>query len=271
MSELTRRSCQSCRRDSATGFTIVEFAIALAVFVLAIGAVLIPLGRQVEIRKSDETRRLLAEAQDALLAYASAHGYFPCPASATSNGLEPQPGTDHTTGDCPVWQGFLPAALLGFTPIDSRGYATDAWLLPGNRIRYAISNHAIGGITNPFTRTEGLRMVPIAAVPATPLFYICQSGVDVTAANCGTSGTLTSSAAIVLWSVGPSGANGGTSVHEAQNGSADRVFVSRPYSDVVGNEFDDILMWISGVTIISRLTSAGHVTRRVYTATSEFP
>jgi hypothetical protein len=210
-----------------------------------------------------------------LLGFAAANGYFPCPADATSNGQEAL-GTNHGAGSCPLYNGYLPAALLGFKPSDAQGYGVDAWDSQVNRLRYAVSDQTIGGISNVFTRANGMRNVPMASLAATPLLYICQSGNGAAASDCGTAVTLVSNAAVVLWSVGPNGATGGTSAHEAQNpnpngGSADRVFVSRTLSNVPGNEFDDIVTWIPVTSLVSRMILAGQFTPASQSAVSPPP
>ena len=256
-----RDSALRLKRKAAAGFTILEHAVSLSVIALMLGSILVPLQTQIENRKIDETRRMLDVAQEMLLGFVAANGYFPCPADAASNGQEAR-GTNHALGTCPVWHGFLPAALLGFRPSDEHGFGLDAWEVSSNRLRYAVSNQMVNGTTNTFTRTNGLRGVPLASLGATPLLYICQSGNGTTVNDCGTAVTLASNAAAVIWSVGANGKSGGISVHEAQNpnpngGSADRVFVSRGPSTVVGNEFDDLVTWIPAPTLISRLLAAG--------------
>ena len=246
------------------GFTILEQAISLSVIALVLGSIMVPLQTQVENRKMDETRRTLELAQELLLGYAAANGYFPCPADAASNGQEPL-GTNHATGSCPTYHGYLPAALLGFRPADAQGYAIDAWESSVNRIRYAVSDRTVGGVASVFTRTNGMRSVPLASLGASAHFFICQSGEGTTAADCGSAVTLASNAVVVLWSVGANSATGGTSVHEAQNpnprgGSADRVFVSRALSKVPGHEFDDQVTWIPATALLSRLVLAGQFT-----------
>lgn len=248
-------------RKSSAGFTILEHAVSLSVIALMLGSIMVPLQTQIENRKVDETRRMLELAQEMLLGFVVANGYFPCPADASSNGQEPR-GTNHATGACPVWHGFLPAALLGFRPTDDQGYALDAWEYASNRIRYAVSSQTIGGVPQAFTRANALRSVPMASLGGTPLFHICQSGNGANANDCGTAVTLASNAAVVIWSVGANGRTGGTSVHEAQNpnpngGSSDRIFVSRLPSTVSGNEFDDIVTWLPVPTLLSRLVIAG--------------
>src|SRR3954468_5812680 len=119
------------------GFSLVELAIVIALITLLLGSVLVPLQSQVESRKLSDTEKILDNVREALLGYAAANGYFPCPAdyAGGSNGREAT-GYNHATGSCPapvtggtagVYIGYLPAVTLGFTPIDTSGYAVDAW------------------------------------------------------------------------------------------------------------------------------------------------
>jgi type II secretory pathway pseudopilin PulG len=255
------------------GFTILELVVSLFVVALLLGSVMSPLQTQVEERRVSETKRQLDQAHEALLGYAAAHGYFPCPADAASNGQEAF-GTNHNTGSCPVWHGFLPAALLGLRPTDAQGYAIDAWGLSTNRIRYAVSNQTVAGVIRPFTRANGFRSIPMLALAATPLLHVCESGVGVNpGTDCGTAVTLASNTVVVVWSTGPNAATGGASAHEAENpnsngGSVDRIFVSRVRSTVPGSEFDDMLTWIATPELLSRLVLAGQVTPAAHSATS---
>src|SRR5690349_4292752 len=258
---------------TVAGFTILEMVVSLFVLALLLASVLTPLRTQVHEHKMDETRRLLEQAREALLGYAAAHGYFPCPADGGSNGQEAA-GTNHIVGTCPVYHGYLPAALLGYTSTDGQGYALDAWGLGANRIRYAVSDQTVGGIANAVTRINGLRSIPITALAITSFFHVCQSGSGVNPGNdCGTAITLASNAAVVVWSSGANAASGGTSVHEAENpnqngGSADRIFVSRLHSDVPGHEFDDLVAWIPATALLSRLIMAGQFTPAAQTVAS---
>lgn len=256
------RSFQEKR--SSRGFTLIEIALVLFIIGLVIGAITIPLATRLESARIEDTTRSLDLAQEKLLSYAAKHGYFPCPASATSNGQEPPATTNHTTGACDPWQGFLPAAALGWTPVDAQGYALDAW---GNRIRYAVSNATIDTVTNPFTRVNGLANAGIGPVGAASLFRICGSGSGVTATDCGTAPTLASNAAVVVWSSGPNAATGGTNVHESQNPNPNsvvlpnNVFVSRGRSSGgTDPDFDDIVRWIPGPIVAGKLQVAGMMT-----------
>ena len=68
------------RGKPGRGFTLIEIAVTLFIVTLLIGSILVPLQTQVEIRKIEETQRLLEQAREALLGYAASRGYLPCPA-----------------------------------------------------------------------------------------------------------------------------------------------------------------------------------------------
>jgi prepilin-type N-terminal cleavage/methylation domain-containing protein len=264
--------CRARVRQIPRGFTLIEIAVAIFIITLLLGSILVPLTTQVESRNYDTTQRILDQARDSLLGYAAAYGYFPCPAFATSS----EAVTSHATGACAaavtgtnIYYGFLPAATLGFTPVDTSGYAIDAWgLSPFNRIRYAVSSVTVNGITLPFTRTNGMKNAGMSSIAgAATLLYVCNSGTGVVAGtNCGTAVALTSNAIVVIWSVGPNAPTGGSSVHEAQNpnpnsGSTDRLFVSRTKAaaGAAGGEFDDIVTWIGSPTLFNRLIVSGQL------------
>jgi prepilin-type N-terminal cleavage/methylation domain-containing protein len=268
--------------NGARGFSLIEMAVAIFIITLLLASILGPLQTQVESRNYEQTQRILDQAREALIGYAAANGYFPCPASSTSSGLEAV-GSDHSAlaaNTCPlaVWGGgatsyigFLPAATLGFTPTDANGYAVDAWgLSPQNRIRYAVSSVSVNGATQRFTRVNGMRNATMNSIASTNLLYVCNSGTGVTAGtNCGTALTLTSNAIVVIWSSGANAATtGGASTDEQQNPnydptsagfSADRIFVSRTRSGGTSGEFDDIVTWIAPSILFNRLIAAGQL------------
>ena len=258
---------------AAAGFTLVEIAIGIALITLLLGSLLVPLQTQVESRKISDTEKILENAREALIGYAAANGRFPCPASSSSNGLESfstSPVGTTANGICSnFFDGFLPAATLGFTPIDSSGYALDSWGFSTNRIRYAVSNQTVNTIANPFTATgtttAGMKAATITSIAAANLLYVCASGTGVVAGtSCGTAVKLTDNTPVVIWSVGANGATGGTSTDEVQNpnpngGSADKIFVWHTPSTVSGAEFDDIMTWIAVGNLASRLFAAGQL------------
>lgn len=250
------------------GFTLIEAAVALFLLALLFGSVFIPLETRVGTRKIEKTGQVLREAREALLGYAAAHGYFPCPADAGSGGREP-PGSNHATGACPTYHGFLPAAELGFNASNGHGYAADAWGTDANRIRYAVSNQtvALAGNSNTFTRVNGMRAAGIAALgdSSLSLFHVCSSGTGVVQGkSCGSALTIVSTTPVVIWSSGRNAAIGGRSPDEAQNpnvngGSADRIFVMTVRSDARGTEFDDIVLWVPMPVLVARMVESGQL------------
>jgi prepilin-type N-terminal cleavage/methylation domain-containing protein len=249
------------------GFTLIEMAIVLLVITLLLGGLLVPLSAQIEQRKTSETQKLLQEAKEALIGFAISNGRLPCPASATSNGQESfASGGNATNGFCSnYFDGFLPAVALGFTPIDSGGYAVDGWGLVQNRIRYAVANN----LSSAFTQTDGMKTQTMTKIAATtPLLYVCTSAPAAALPNtCPPATQLTDQAIFVVYSVGKNAATGGTGADEAINPNPNspstatphRVFVSHEPSAAAGNEFDDIVDWLSPNILFNRMVAAGRL------------
>jgi len=252
------------------------------VIALVLGGILVPLQTQIESRNYDQTQRILEQAREALLGYAAAYGYLPCPADYgfVSGGAE-STTSNHTTGVCDnagansvlggattgVYIGYFPAVTLGFTPTDSNGYALDAWGLTQNRIRYAVSFTTISGsgTTNAFTRINGMRSAGMSNIMNTTLLSVCNTGTGTTNTGCASAATtLTSNAVAVIWSLGANAATtGGAAPHESHNAeflpASNRTFVKRDLSKVAGAEYDDVVTWISPPMLFNRLLAAGQL------------
>lgn len=254
-----------------SGFTLIEMAITLLIVTLLLGGLLIPLATQVEQKNITETQSELENIKEALIGYAIANGRLPCPASSTSNGLESfAPGGNTTNGICSnFFDGFIPAVTLGITPVDDSGYAIDAWGLSQNRIRYAVTNlSADGGLHYTLTQTDGMKTVSdgsdtgMSYIGKKKLLYVCASATGTSATNCGTARTLTNTALAVIYSLGKNAPTGGTGADEAANpnpnsANIDPVFVSHTMSATAGNDFDDIVTWLSPNILFNRMVAAG--------------
>ena len=247
------------------GFTLVELLVVLVVLAVLVAGLSMPLATQVQLRRQEETRRLLDTAQEALLGFAAAHGRLPCPASESSRGSESfAPGGDATNGDCSHFHdGYLPAASLGLSGLDPEGFLRDAWMTPRNRIRYAVhgGGSAVNGVVNPLTRTHGMQSATLAGMGAASHYlFICLDGTLVASSSCGTAANqLTRRAAFVLVSPGANAASAPASPHEGRNLDGDGVFVWREPSDVPGHQYDDQLQWVAVHLVVHRLVSAGRL------------
>lgn len=258
------------------GFSLVEVAISLAVVAVLMTGILVPVVTQIGQRKVAVTEKTLDDVRNALLGFAAAHGRLPCP--ALNDGVTYKSGDEAfaktsgtpVNGSCESFSGFVPGRTLGITPVDQAGYVLDGWGAgEHNRVRYAISVDTVKGVTNPFTKADGMRTVTIAEVAkVNSLLHVCDSGTGVDpGVSCGTAKTLTSTAVAVIWSVGPNAVSGGITTDEAQNPnpnpkappSADRIFVSRIQSDAAGNPFDDVVTWLSFNTLVNRMVAAGQL------------
>ena len=267
----------SCKR-SHSGFTLVELAIAIFIIALLLGSILVPLTTQVEQRQITETQKTMEEIRDALLGFAATNGYLPCPdlqvrGLAPNDGLIPAPNDgiqdpndgieDVTTagviGVCTTITGLAPNQLAaGNLPWGTLGLGNqDVW---GNRFRYTV------------LAAYAQRPVPPALLPQT--FSLQTLGglrVCTTTATCLPATTmLTSTAVAVIISHGKNGYSAinaltnaanvaATSADELENANNDRDAISRTQSNVAGNEFDDIVIWLPKFTLNNRMVSAGRL------------
>ena len=241
------------------GFSLLEIAVALAILAIAFAALAVPLASQVQARRVDEARRQLAEARDAVLGFAAAHGRLPCPATLASRGYEAFAlDGDTANGRCADFHGaFLPAAALGMGALDDAGFVRDPWGTPASRIRYAVHSGAINGVPQALTRSGGMAQATLGGLGAAPHYlYVCASGATVDNAGCGPAANqLTRRAAFVLLSPGPNAATT-AGEDESRNVDGDAVFVARDPSE---GGFDDLLEWGSIHLVIHRLVTAGRL------------
>lgn len=255
-------------RYSPRGFSLVEMAVVLAIVGLLLAGLLLPLGAQIDQQRMNETQRRLELARDALAGFATANRRLPCPASATSSGVEViatafSPGG----GTCSLpWTGFIPAVTLGLYPVDSNNIYVDAW---GNPIHYAVTDFntafTVSGTagTRPFTSTDGIRAVynTTSLTTLVPDLRVCATAASITgsgsSADCAAPNVLINNAVAVVFSIGKNGLTGGSGADEAANLNSDRAFVSHTPTTASGNEFDDVVLWLSSYLLYSRMITGG--------------
>lgn len=254
----------------------------LLILTVLLAGIAVPISAQVEARRLEDTKRVLEESRVAVLGFVGANGRFPCPASATSSGLESfctsasgacTPTTTlQTHGRCSnFYDGFLPAVTLGLAPVDASGRIRDGWASPQNAIRYAVRDldltvaNAGLDLDNVFTISDGIKTATMSKVLRTlsgtserNLISVCLDA-TVATSDCNTTANALANVPAVLFSVGPNAiTTGGTSVQEAENLDGNAVFISRDRS-VGTNEFDDVVTWISIYKTFDRLVEVGRL------------
>jgi type II secretory pathway pseudopilin PulG len=262
------------RTTGARGFTLVELALVFAIVALLMASLMYTLSAQVEQRNFEETRRRLEQARELVLGFAVVNGRLPCPATATSTGMEtPVGGGTCSTG----YAGWLPARTIGFQQTDKDGYAIDVW---GNRIRYAVSIAApVSSATPPvvcrpggaapvaphFTHKDNMRANGIDCRPNDLL--VCKSAnlpPAITATSCGGATNQIMSTGLVvaiIFSTGKNGAGAAGGIDEAANLNGDQIFVSHTPAPVgaTNGEFDDQFTWITVGELYGKLIAAGQL------------
>lgn len=266
------------------GFTLVEMAIVLVIFGLVLSALLLPLRAQREQAAQAQTINTLDNAKQAVLGYAQSKGHLPCPATNDGTGVFPD-GQALTNpindGVCKRRVGFLPATTLGIQPVNSQGFAVDAW---NNPIRYAVTQvDNPNGVDSPdlpmgygtknvpdFTTSSELQDIGISRTNPpvsnkTPalnpdLKVSCGS---VLTTECTPANYLISNAVAVIYSTG---ANGGlldseVGIDEVVNKNATTLFYSRVQTakGSVTGEFDDLVTWISPYVLYNTMIQAGQL------------
>ncbi len=277
-------------RGRSAGFSLFEVAVVLVVVGLLVGGVLVPLSTQVELNRVRKTTAQLAEIKEALIGFAVRNGRLPCPATDTSNGDEVVfvNATYEGCGDASVSlspdleYGFLPARKLGLSgSYNAQQLLLDAW---GNPIRYGISDTDTNGDYKwDFVVADGMRAVGLKSLQAD--LEVCSKSPDSSPGNVSTSSgacaadkVLALGVPAVVYSLGADGNDflvTAPSLDQLENAgeqappaaalmggypvASDKVFVSADGRKDPGNEFDDILTWISPNVLYDRMISAGRL------------
>ena len=223
------------------GFSLIEVAVVMLIIVLLLGSILVPLSTQVEQRQISDTQKTLEEIREALLGFAVANGYLPCPDTGT-DGIENVGGG----GTCSTISGSV---AVGRLPYNSIGLGNaDLW---GNRYTYVVNEaFARRGASAPFTLSTAsdIRICTMQA---------CTSTLSTTAVLAVISHGKNGAGATNFLSNAANPASG--SLDEQDNYDTDRDIVSRPQftGGAAASEFDDIIVWLSRYTLLNRMVAAG--------------
>lgn len=251
----------------ATGFTLIELAIVLAVVGLVIGGLLIPLGMQIEQHKIRETQKALEEIKEALVGYALSHvaadgkPYLPCP-DADGDGLEDA----RVTGVCPSFEGRVPRATLGTA-------RTDGW---GRQFRYRVEPSFSNNLTGFVLNTSPSPSLKVCSSSAACSTTVIANGLPAVIVSHGRNGygARDDQGSVVAVPAAVStdemeninGRNnpgaGNSNPDTADSAAASRLdFVSRiqTESGTVSDEFDDLVAWLSPGILFNRMVAAGRL------------
>ena len=265
------------------GFTLIELAVVLLIVGALFAGIIVPFTTQIELRRVNDTQKILEEIREALIGFAAANGRLPCPAAPGATGVEskvPAGANTDKLGNCTnFWDGFVPGTTLGIGPTDANGYVLDAW---NNRIRYAVANvdRGISGSLTPNTYKDftgegatagsNSEMRNVGMATLAPDLKVCSTATGMTATACAANRSLVDTAVAVIYSTGPNAARadpGGLRVDENANPNpnatapADKVFVSHERAgDAAPNgEFDDIVIWLLPNILYAKMIPAGRV------------
>ncbi len=239
-----------------SGFSLIEMAVVMMIMGLLLSGLFQAIGQSTENTRRTDTMSLLSQVEEALYGYAQAYGRLPCPGIDTSAGVESV--VNAATGQCTTAHGFVPQVTLGLqSQPSSNGLLVDAWGWP---VRYSVASFQNGG-NFVFTSVTGLRSQFASGTPLAPdvLTLPCISDAPACA------GVVHANTVPAL--VFSMGANAGTftSADETENAGGllgtfpvpnDNEFVSRTY---LGDNYDDILVWLSPNILFSRLVAAGRL------------
>jgi prepilin-type N-terminal cleavage/methylation domain-containing protein len=235
------RCSYACAGRVRNGFSLVELAIAIAIIGLLLSGFLAPLHVRVEERQIAETRKELESIREAMLGFAAAQGYLPCPDTG-ADGLENVTGSQCTTISAGMACGRLPHVILGLAP-------SDVW---GNRYTYCVNElFARRGLGLTFTLGTAGNNVSICTIQ-----------------SCATTISTTAIAAVVSHGRNGYGAtNLGTGTQnpaaphqdEQENYDTDGIIVARTRTaaGAAAGEFDDIVMWLPRSVLLNRMITAG--------------
>jgi len=265
-------------RNASRGFSLVELAVVLAIVAVLLGALLVPLATQHQMRKNKEAERNLREINEALIGFAVTNGRLPWPdTNFTPDGIENVPATPLAL-PCVVCEGLLPWQTLGVGAIDPWGRVYLYRM--SSEFGFTVqTGQPAGGVD------ERLDLLDVGTI------RINTRGDNPAAGSGGESKediVLTADAAAAVTSLGSNGMGGvwpnGDLLAPAPAGTDERInsdggnpgapsphFYSRQItlpgnsgcSDTTENvefcDFDDLVTWIPRVVLINRLVEAGRL------------
>jgi len=222
------RKGQLCIRRTK-GFTLLEMAIVLLVFGLAIGGLMGPLQVQLESLDRKATVKEIGLIKESIIGFAIRNGRLPCP-DTDSDGAE-----DTSGSACTQVYGDVPWATLGVGAIDG-------WKRP---FSYRVD-------TRFADTTDGSGCADDDAAGVS--FEICSAGgINVFDSQGGNA--VASNLPAIIVSHGKNWAQT-SGTDEGENKDNDADFVDKTYASGGSNNYDDIVDWINLNNLIAKMVTA---------------
>lgn len=214
------------------GFSLIEVAIVLVIFSLLIGGALAPLGSQIEESRRKATINQLDHIKESLLGFAMASGRLPCP-DTDGDGIEnPLNGV----GGCADEEGFVPFVTLSVK-------SDDAW---HQSIVYFVDEEFADDVDG----------TGCGVANAGVSFELCSTG-NIAIRDAAVGGALVAqNIPVALLSRGKNWLTD-RSDNERENTDGDSTLVNRIYTGAAGEEYDDLVEWVSSNTLVAQMVGAG--------------
>lgn len=224
------------------GFSLVELSIVLLVLGLILTSTITGLSDLVWRARYAQAKKDLALAQEALIGYVISNGGLPCP---DTDGYQGNPGTSdgaadsNGAGGCDDENGYLPWSDLGLK-------ARDPW---GSLYLYRVD-------------TDYAKPPPISDQLVT--FELTETDGNIEIRDGSGGAIIASNIVAVFFSVGPNGyilPAASSSADENENLDNNVTFVDKAYvaAGAGAPEFDDIMQWMSGFILKSKMLEAGRL------------
>lgn len=240
---MTSHNMKKCQ-----GFSLVEMAVVLVIVGLLLGGILVPISAQMDLRDYNDEKKSMEQINAALLGFAMANGYLPCPAVSALNGAEDRTGTNCTGNRR---NGFLPWATLGLHKLDSWGHlymysvtliyassATKITLYPAVNGDIRIRSRDSSGAFLDLTTTNNYSPAVFMSMGKNGALAYDENGTQIANASS-------------------------TNADEIMNATQPTTFVSRTFTEnkdpSFGGEFDDVVSWISPYVYVTKMVAAGQL------------
>ncbi len=235
------------------GFSLLELVIVLLILGLLLAGALGPLSTKYEQRQREQTKANLELIRESLIGHALTTGRLPCP-DTDGDGEENLLGTDGNR-TCAVVTNFVSAGNVPWLTLGVPQF--DEWR---EGFVYAVTSNfaddiagaAKTGVTNGSCGTATLGVS----------FELCSVGqLNVVSAATGGTEVVKEIPALVLstGNHGTSSLASEQSADEQENFNNDDTFVYRDLSMQTGEEFDDLMVWISPNVLKYRMVQAGRL------------